>query len=242
MEEFERNSLALAGPTRFRRSPYVVQTFTVGEHFSRMTAKPTERDLGEGMLSPCWEAQWRDILKNTQSPYSGWGHPQIPVPAETRAGEELLQEEAGGLLPPERPLRTILDADPTEQGEDGEVKGEGQAQETSSAELHRQHFRWFCYQEAEGPWDVCARLRELCLNWLQPELNSKERMVELVVLEQFLAILPEDIQGWVGESGPETCAQAVALVEDYLLRQQETERWKQEVRGREFWGGMGNWG
>uniref|UniRef100_A0A8C6XJN8 SCAN box domain-containing protein n=1 Tax=Naja naja TaxID=35670 RepID=A0A8C6XJN8_NAJNA len=202
MEEFERNGLALAGPTRFRKSPYVVQAFTVGEHFSRMTAKPTERDLEEGMLSPCWEAQWRDILKNTPSPYPGWSHPHIP---ETRAGEELLQEEAGGLLAPERPLKTSLDADPAEQGEDGEVKGEGQAQETSSAELHRQHFRWLCYQEAEGPWDVCARLRELCLNWLQPELNSKERMVELVVLEQFLAILPEDLQGWVGESGPETC-------------------------------------
>lgn len=234
MEELERNGLALAGPTRFRKSPYVIQAFTIGEHFSRMTAKPTERDLEEGMLSPCWEAQWRDILKNRESPCSGWSNRQIPgllAPAETGAGEQPPQEEAGGLLPRERPFKTGLDGDPAEQGDDGEVKGEGQAEETPSAELHRQHFRWLCYQEAEGPWDVCARLRELCLNWLQPELNSKERMVELVVLEQFLAILPEDIQGWVGESGPETCAQAVALVEDFLLRQQETERWKQEVRG-----------
>ncbi|KAG8127462.1 hypothetical protein E2320_014378 [Naja naja] len=170
MEEFERNGLALAGPTRFRKSPYVVQAFTVGEHFSRMTAKPTERDLEEGMLSPCWEAQWRDILKNTPSPYPGWSHPHIP---ETRAGEELLQEEAGGLLAPERPLKTSLDADPAEQGEDGEVLGEFEEVAMS-----------FSREDDAGEKQPCREIKQEQANWLDKWESEDEEAVFEALLEK----------------------------------------------------------
>ncbi|KGL73302.1 Zinc finger protein 197, partial [Tinamus guttatus] len=91
----------------------------------------------------------------------------------------------------------------------------------------------FRYQEAAGPRDVCRRLRELSRRWLQPEARSKEQIMELLVLEQFLSILPEDIQSWVWVRHPESCAQAVALAESFQPGRQEAAGiWEQQVTVR----------
>lgn len=55
-----------------------------------------------------------------------------------------------------------------------------------------QLFRDFKHPEAEGPQVVCSCLREL---WL-PQHRSKEQILEPVVLEQVLAILPQEMQRW----------------------------------------------
>nr|XP_034960966.1 uncharacterized protein LOC118080145 [Zootoca vivipara] len=101
--------------------------------------------------------------------------------------------------------------------------------EASCREWQRQRFRLFCYEEAEGPREVCGQLRDFCHQWLKPERRSKEQILELVILEQFLAVLPSEMQGWVKGSGPETCGQAVALAEEFLLRQREGEPQEEEV-------------
>uniref|UniRef100_A0A8D2LCU8 Uncharacterized protein n=2 Tax=Varanus komodoensis TaxID=61221 RepID=A0A8D2LCU8_VARKO len=230
------------GPKRSRKASHNTQAGSIGECLSWAAAKQAERDLDDGLLSHCWESQWQEFLRTVQSPSSGWSNSQLSGPpllgpsvtsASVYQGPPTMQEVASGLMPGPREgsAKDNSDTEPVEELDDGDVKGEAVPEEALSAEMHRQRFRWFCYQEADGPREVCAQLREICLKWLQPERNPKEHMVELIVLEQFLAILPEEIQGWVGEGGPETCAQAVALVEEFLLRQQEAERWKQEVLG-----------
>ncbi|XP_062994283.1 zinc finger protein 583-like [Elgaria multicarinata webbii] len=86
-----------------------------------------------------------------------------------------------------------------------------------TTETQRQCFRRFRYQETKGPREACRKLQALGQRWLQPEKHTKEQILELLILEQFLAILPQEMQSWVRECSPETCAQAVDLAEGFQL-------------------------
>ncbi|XP_007937748.1 zinc finger and SCAN domain-containing protein 10 [Orycteropus afer afer] len=46
-----------------------------------------------------------------------------------------------------------------------------------------------------GPRASLGRLRELCGHWLRPALHTKKQMLELLVLEQFLSVLPPHLLG-----------------------------------------------
>uniref|UniRef100_A0A8C6AWJ1 Zinc finger protein 500 n=1 Tax=Monodon monoceros TaxID=40151 RepID=A0A8C6AWJ1_MONMO len=95
--------------------------------------------------------------------------------------------------------------------------------EDPSPETFRQLFRLFCYQEVAGPREALSRLWELCCRWLRPELRTKEQILELLVLEQFLTVLPGEIQARVREQQPESGEEAVVLVEG-LQREPRRQR------------------
>ncbi|XP_010346411.3 zinc finger and SCAN domain-containing protein 20 isoform X3 [Saimiri boliviensis] len=82
-------------------------------------------------------------------------------------------------------------------------------------EASRQRFRQFQYRDAAGPHEAFSQLWALCCHWLRPEVRLKEQILELLVLEQFLTILPREVQIWVQARHPESGEEAVALVEDW---------------------------
>ncbi|XP_062954988.1 zinc finger protein 213 isoform X2 [Cynocephalus volans] len=106
-----------------------------------------------------------------------------------------------------------------------------QQEDGRDSEACRQRFRQFCYGDVGGPHEAFSQLWELCCRWLRPELRTKEQILELLVLEQFLTVLPGEIQGWVREQHPGSGEEAVALVED--LQKQPVNAWPQAVPAEE---------
>ncbi|KAM4817780.1 piggyBac transposable element-derived protein 1 isoform 4-T6 [Urocitellus parryii] len=81
-------------------------------------------------------------------------------------------------------------------------------------EFCRLRFRQFCYQEAPGPREALTQLRELCQQWLKPEMHTKEQILELLVLEQFLTILPKELQAWMQMYSLQSGEEAVTMLEN----------------------------
>ncbi|KAK2508755.1 hypothetical protein MC885_010202 [Smutsia gigantea] len=92
-------------------------------------------------------------------------------------------------------------------------------------ETSHQNFRRFRYQEAASPREALIRLRELCHQWLRPERRTKEQILELLVLEQFLTVLPGELQSWVRSQRPESGEEAVTLVEGLQKQPMRPRRW-----------------
>ncbi|XP_005380239.1 PREDICTED: zinc finger protein 215 [Chinchilla lanigera] len=82
------------------------------------------------------------------------------------------------------------------------------------SEVSRQKFRHFQYLKVSGPQEALDQLWELCLRWLRPEIHTKEQILELLVLEQFLAILPEEVRTWVHLHHPKNSKDVVTFIED----------------------------
>ncbi|XP_064133689.1 zinc finger protein 449-like [Loxodonta africana] len=101
----------------------------------------------------------------------------------------------------------------------------------TECEVFRQRFRQFQYQQAAGPREAFNSLWELCSQWLKPTIHSKEEILELLVLEQFLTILPSEIETWVRLYRPENRERVLALVEDL---QRELEIPEQQVGRQEM--------
>ncbi|XP_062977881.1 zinc finger protein 165-like [Elgaria multicarinata webbii] len=218
---------------------------TAGSLRSRILHEVKEEP--EDGLAQQWETQWQTFLRTVEFPHSGCGVSQLleePSPwDDAKAFLASFEQVAQACRwPKEEWVTRLLPAlhgeakqafsrlKAGDREDYGKVKAAILRGDALSREALRQHFRRFCYQEAEGPRAVYSRLQRLCCRWLKVEKRTKEQILELLILEQFLTILPAEIQNWVRACSPETCSVAVALAEDFLLRQQEAEGQASQVR------------
>ncbi|XP_061475749.1 zinc finger protein 397-like [Rhineura floridana] len=217
------------------KAPQLGHREGIGELQAVASPRQVKREPEEE-LQERWEAQWQEFLRTLQAPHSGWGSLQksvVPSPWEdTKAFLASFEQVASACRWPRDKWVTLLlpslsgkaeqafsGLSSPDRGDYGKVKAAILQGEAILRERQRQHFRQFCYRDTEGPRAVYSRLRELCRQWLRAERHTKEEILELLILEQFLTVLPQEMQSWVRERGPETCAQAVVLAEDFLLKQ-----------------------
>uniref|UniRef100_K7F8T0 Uncharacterized protein n=1 Tax=Pelodiscus sinensis TaxID=13735 RepID=K7F8T0_PELSI len=238
------------GGERGENLPFVVCSGTIGE-LLRWAAPQQSRPERQDEPPQRWEVQWQEVLQAL------WTPPEVvPTPVtlqlpELAPGDDIetylanfehvanaCQWQRGEwvtrLVPAlngkARQAYSSLEA--RDSRDYGKVKAAILQGEDIRLETRRRRFRQFHYQEADGPRAAYSRLQELCHCWLEPHSRTKEQILELLILEQFLTILPEEMQRWVWERGPETCAQAVALAEGFQVGQQEAGLWEQQVTVR----------
>ncbi|XP_053154682.1 uncharacterized protein LOC128345965 [Hemicordylus capensis] len=86
----------------------------------------------------------------------------------------------------------------------------------TSREAGRQRFCLGTILSGEAPQEVLTRLSEAAQQWLCPHEHNKDQIVDMVVMEQFLSVLPMDMQMWVRTREPGGSKEAAQLAETYF--------------------------
>ncbi|XP_067305555.1 uncharacterized protein [Pseudorasbora parva] len=82
-------------------------------------------------------------------------------------------------------------------------------------EQHRQHFRSLEWSETGRPFAMAQQLRDSCHKWLLAGGGDVDHIIDLVVLEQFVARLPKKTAEWVQCHRPTSLE--INLAEDHMV-------------------------
>ncbi|XP_070593291.1 zinc finger protein with KRAB and SCAN domains 5-like isoform X1 [Erythrolamprus reginae] len=177
----------------------------------------------EVALPQQWEAQWQEFLNTLQpaqtAPWNDVGAFLLAFEQVAEVCQWPREEWVRQLLPAFRAgmEQSLYRLDPRDRSDYAKVKAAILRADALRVEMKRQHFRQCCYQELEGPRRVYSQLQDLCRQWLKPESHTKEQILELIIQEHLLGILPTEAQNWVRECGPKDCVEMVALAEEFLI-------------------------
>ncbi len=86
-----------------------------------------------------------------------------------------------------------------------------------SPEQHHQRFRSLELGENGGPFTMAHQLRDACRRWLLAGESDVEQIIDRVVLEQFIARLPQKTAQWVQCHRPASLDLAIQLAEDQMV-------------------------
>ena len=90
-------------------------------------------------------------------------------------------------------------------------------------ETYRHCFRAIKSLENETPVELAIRVQDLAEKWLK-DCGNRVAVVDAVVKEQFIEVLPEEVRVWVKERKPRTTQEAGRLAEDYC-QARKVELW-----------------
>ncbi|XP_073874466.1 zinc finger protein 232 isoform X10 [Macaca fascicularis] len=152
--------------------------------------------------------RWRPRLRPAQAQTCSWGE------GWKWRGSRQRPDGTSWSCEGTRGQEKIMMMEPKEEEESCEYETRLPGNHSTSQEIFRQRFRHLRYQETPGPREALSQLRVLCCEWLRPEKHTKEQILELLVLEQFLTILPEELQSWVRGHHPKSGEEAVTVLED----------------------------
>ncbi|XP_078542472.1 uncharacterized protein LOC144828268 [Lissotriton helveticus] len=129
------------------------------------------------------------------------------------------EDQMTPLLAPLLPRRTQTDCQGLARGAGDEstcLKKELLEPPGMSAERYRQMFRSLTFTKGANPLVIANQLHDWCSKWLKPELRSPADIVELIVVEQFIQILPVAAQEWLRLHRVASIDITVQLVEEYF--------------------------
>ncbi|KAJ1212117.1 hypothetical protein NDU88_007453 [Pleurodeles waltl] len=86
-----------------------------------------------------------------------------------------------------------------------------------SERSYQRKFRSVAFTEGAKPREVAHELRDWARRWLKPEIRSPEEIVEIIVVEQFIQILPQGAGEWISHHMASLSLDiAIQLIENYL--------------------------
>ncbi|XP_069057113.1 zinc finger and SCAN domain-containing protein 30-like isoform X2 [Pleurodeles waltl] len=85
-----------------------------------------------------------------------------------------------------------------------------------SGESYRKKFRGLAFTAGASLQTVAQQLRDWGRRWLKPETRSAAEMMELILVEQFIRILPESAGEWLSHHKVQSLDSAVQLMERFL--------------------------
>uniref|UniRef100_H3A5V1 SCAN box domain-containing protein n=1 Tax=Latimeria chalumnae TaxID=7897 RepID=H3A5V1_LATCH len=85
-----------------------------------------------------------------------------------------------------------------------------------------QRFHTWNLQEGKAPRSQMFDLVHLAWRWLQPEINTPVRIVELLMMDRYLRALPPAIRKWIRQGDPVNAQELIALVERQVVAEELT--------------------
>ncbi|XP_011787957.1 PREDICTED: zinc finger and SCAN domain-containing protein 5A-like [Colobus angolensis palliatus] len=88
-------------------------------------------------------------------------------------------------------------------------------------EISHVNFRMFTCPKESDPIQALRKLTELCHLWLRPDLHTKEQILDMLVMEQFMISMPQELQVLVMVNGVQSCKD----LEDLLRNHRRPKKW-----------------